>query len=138
MELVKGDNCIHVDFYWNFKRNLSEAQELEEAELLTQVLLSANAYRKLTIGADALWSCYLPETFLKVFLREIAERKTKFKELCFDLTYLNDMTSRMASQKKEMQALRNASTFMEALGTTLIDNIYLKGLIIHNANIQSL
>lgn len=55
--------------------------------MLVNALLSARAYKKLTIGADGLSSGYLPATFLQVFLRELGQRQIKFTELCFDLKF---------------------------------------------------
>jgi len=66
--------------------------------MLVDLLLSAKAYKKLTIGCDGLWSCYLPETFMKVFVREIGVRQTKFNELCFDLKFYRDTSSRTSMQ----------------------------------------
>ena len=53
-----------------------------------------HSYKKLTLGADGLWSCYLPETFLRVFIRALGVRRTKIGELCLDLSFFADQHSR--------------------------------------------
>lgn len=71
---IKGDNCLDINLFWDFKRGLSPQEELEQAEMLVDTLLTANSFKKLTIGSDGIWSCYLPQAFLDVFVRELGVR----------------------------------------------------------------
>ena len=73
-ELIKGDNCLHIEFFWNFQRNMSVEDELAESERLVEILLTPKAFKKLTIGSDGLWSRYLPIVFIDVFVRELGQR----------------------------------------------------------------
>ena len=52
--MIQGAKCLHIDFFWNFSKGRSVEQEREEAEQLVDLLLTANAYKKLTIGSDGL------------------------------------------------------------------------------------
>ena len=72
--LIKGKNCLHIEFFWKFDRNKTPEAELEEAEMLVDLLLTADSYKKLTIGSDGLWSCYLPIKFIQIFIRELGQR----------------------------------------------------------------
>lgn len=82
--MIKGDNCLHIEFFWNFQRNQTQAEEVKECERLVDILLEPSSFKKLTIGSDGLWSRYLPQAFVAAFIREVGRRQTKFTELCFD------------------------------------------------------
>lgn len=69
--LIKGAKCLHIEFFWNFQKCANETQI---AETLVDILLKAQAYKKLTIGADGTMSRYLPKTFFEVFVRELGVR----------------------------------------------------------------
>ena len=88
--IIKGENCLNIDFYYNFDRNKTEQELAEEAEMLVDILLSAKSYKKLTVGADGLRSCYLPHVFLETLIRELTVRQTRFSQLCLDLQFYAD------------------------------------------------
>ena len=87
--LIKGENCLHIEFFWNFAKHDHEEQEAEE---LVDILLQAQAYKKLTIGSDGIASRYLPKIFLDVLVRELGLRQTKCAEICLDLEYYGATT----------------------------------------------
>lgn len=68
---MKGDNCLHVDFYYKFRNQKDE--EVKEAELqdeyagIIEILTSAKSYKKLAIGTDELHAkCFPPEFFTQL------------------------------------------------------------------------
>ena len=64
INLVRGTQCLQIDFFWNFERFRTEEEESKEAEMLVEALLSPVGYKKLTIGADGSQSSYLPVKFM--------------------------------------------------------------------------
>ena len=91
VNLIKGTQCLQIDFFWNFVRFRTEQEETKEAEMLVEALLSPVGFKKLTIGADGSQSSYLPVKFMETFIRGLGESEIKIQELCIDLHYLNNL-----------------------------------------------
>ena len=75
--LIKGKNCLHIDFFWIFKRGLSPDEERSKCVEIVDLLLQARSFKKLTIGSDGVWSCYLPKVFVELFLQELSVREVQ-------------------------------------------------------------
>lgn len=130
--LMKSKTCLKIEFYWNFQPKSYEA-ELEEAQRLVDILMKANGYAKLSIGADGLRSRYLPKVFLKLLVEKLSEKKTVIEELCFDLKFFGVLGT--ACNPK---GYPNSTEFLDSIGEILVDNLHIKTLAFMHGHFTTL
>ena len=106
--------------------------------MLTDLILSAQAYGKLTIGADGMTSCYLPVCFMEIFIRKLGQTQTSFGDLCLDLQYFNDTISRTAPNYrafKENVIYPYSTELVNSFGDILVDNLNINGIILYHTTL---
>ena len=65
VNIVRGENCLHVDFYYYFKDVTKHPKEQLQAEYdnIIDALTSAESYQKLALGIDPLHAKQFPVDF---------------------------------------------------------------------------
>ena len=76
VNIVKGENCLHVDFYYYFKDASKTPKEELQAEYdnIIDALTSAHSYRKLALGIDPLHAKQFPVDFFSQLMAKMTEK----------------------------------------------------------------
>lgn len=76
VNLMKGDNCLHVDFYYDFRQtngNILQS-DIDEYDKIVDIITSARAYKKLAIGIDELHAKSMPTLFFTKLINAMIEK----------------------------------------------------------------
>ena len=89
VNLMKGNECLKVDFYYDFKAKPAgdEQSDLDEYDRIVDILTSARAYKKLTIGIDELHAKNMPPAFFTKLINAMKEKQQRVGVFEVDLQY---------------------------------------------------
>jgi len=69
VNIMKGDNCLHVDFYYNF-----DTKSHDQYDNIVEILTSAKSYKKLAVGVDSLKTTKFPPAFFSKLIKSMTEK----------------------------------------------------------------
>ena len=74
--MMKGNNCLNVDFYYPFRQpdDVNREELIEEYSKIVDILISARAYKKLAVGCDELHAKSFPPEFFTLLLTKLIEK----------------------------------------------------------------